>query len=227
MSTQTGSSQEYHPPTEAKNSGRDVEEAHEGDANDQEACSLFHDDSHSNDHDVNGPSDDVEKDNLSVNVEQLMKPPGLVAPETPNSRYQSGNNATGPPNNLFLPPREVTIDPYAVPPSPIKDPSVAFQGAHEDQGLLLMNLGNAQQHRSHEQEQCQLLTPELHPDPGGDVVLRRQLLDAHRLVPGNTGQVELRRRRTPPSRHDQHSARDPFLCPHETGTDRIQKAARS
>lgn len=182
---QAGSSKEFISQPEVKSASKLVAEkaSSEECINDKEGCLVFQDDSNSNDHEGDGEnqhrSDGDENDNISVNVEQLMKPSDLIAPATPNSRHHSGNNAAGPPSNLFLPPREVTIDPYAVPPSPMKEPSMAFLAQQEDQGTLL-TLGNVQQPRS--QQQYQLQSHGVLGDPVGDIAMKRQLLDAQRLV---------------------------------------------
>lgn len=203
-STQTASSKELQPQleaiiqpqVEAKISEAEVRGVPSVDnVNDHEDCVLFHDDSNSNNHDDDDENDEkgngrrpdgADNDNLSVNLNQLLKAPGLIAPATPDSRRHNGNLTTGPPNNLILPPREVTIDPNAVPPSPMRDPSVVFTAMQEDQGRIL-NLGNQQQqqqdqHQYRSEDLYQLQTPEVLGDPVGDIAMKRQLLDAHRLV---------------------------------------------
>jgi hypothetical protein len=97
---------------------------------------------------------------------------------------------------LFKPPKEVTIDPHAVPPSPMRDP---FQhlphnmlpndgdedNNHNSGGVLLNFDPTTQQHYIQKRN---LFSSSFQDDnycigdPLGDIAMKRQLLDAQRLV---------------------------------------------
>ncbi|KAG7366959.1 hypothetical protein IV203_029629 [Nitzschia inconspicua] len=80
-----------------------------------------------------------------------------------------------PPKSLFRPPKEVMIDPHAVPPSPMKDPvnMYAQTARSQEPHSLLLNLGNSELPAGS--------TYHL-GDPVGDIAMKRQILDAQRLV---------------------------------------------
>jgi hypothetical protein len=114
-------------------------------------------------------NDDGDAD--TVSVEQDKEP---LVPASPQRRSLM-------PKNLFQPPHEVTIDPHAVPPSPMRDPALPLMtrkaSDHPQQQQpppypeLLMTLGTS------DTEQPYVLG-----DPLGDIAMKRQLLDAQRLV---------------------------------------------
>ena len=101
---------------------------------------------------------------------------------------------------FFKPPKEVTIDPFAVPPSPMRDP---FQHLPQNNMLpndgdednnnnnnsdgVLLNFDPQQQQQQHLQKK-NLFSPSFQDDnyclgdPVGDIAMKRQLLDAQRLV---------------------------------------------
>ncbi|KAG7352908.1 hypothetical protein IV203_008956 [Nitzschia inconspicua] len=80
-----------------------------------------------------------------------------------------------PPKSLFRPPKEVMIDPHAVPPSPMKDPvnMYAQTARSQEPHPLLLNLGNSELPAGS--------TYHL-GDPVGDIAMKRQIMDAQRLV---------------------------------------------
>ena len=136
-------------------------------------------------------------------------------------KQQSEENANNNNNNnndlgvegtkrLFKPPKEVMIDPYAVPPSPIRDPTISHPQAHhlpdmlptsntsnnsngdEDDELLRLNFDTTTTTKNNNQQRPQP-KKNLFPhqqyddnyclgDPLGDIAMKRQLLDAQRLV---------------------------------------------
>ena len=116
---------------------------------------------------------DDANDHDAVSVEHQK----IIQPCAPSSPVQL---AFRPPKTLFNPPQEVTIDHFAIPPSPMRDPSVtcpSTQQLPEDNGLLL-NLGNAAPRQSNLQLEARYTLG----DPVGDIAMKRQLLDAQRLV---------------------------------------------
>lgn len=109
-------------------------------------------------------SDENKKSDLSEIDSQVTQEEELKKPSI------SDRDMAKPPKSLFKPPREITIDPNAVPPSPMKDPANMYSKARKDpeQPLPLLNSGN------------QGATSV--GDPVGDIAMKRQMLDAQRLV---------------------------------------------
>ncbi|KAL3921126.1 MAG: hypothetical protein SGILL_002913 [Bacillariaceae sp.] len=128
----------------------------------------------------NGDNDD-DDDADTLSVEQDKDPLASATPVPPRRRTRS---RLGPPKSLFQPPPEVMIDPDAVPPSPMKDPTVhnMVPRTATDQPLqpspypgLLMDVPGSNSNDDTAQPYCL-------GDPLGDIAMKRQLLDAQRLV---------------------------------------------
>lgn len=87
-----------------------------------------------------------------------------------HSRRSQASSSLLKPGNYLDPPREVTIDPNAVPPSPMRDPNMSAQKSQERKPLA--NLSNSPR---------RIAPPEL-GEPLGDIGMKTQLWDAQRLV---------------------------------------------
>jgi hypothetical protein len=110
----------------------------------------------------------------AVKEEQEANDFASVASQKEETELPSSSPAhcvAGLPKNLFKPPKEVMIDPHAVPPSPMKDPAhfyAHYERVPENHALLL---------QQNPQDQPYHLG-----DPVGDIAMKRQILDAQRLV---------------------------------------------
>jgi hypothetical protein len=101
--------------------------------------------------------------------EQLEEDVSTVATQMePLDRPENG--VARPPKSLFCPPREVMIDPHAVPPSPMKDSATLYAEPEQLMESQYHRLGN-----QNPQAYCL-------GDPVGDIAMKRQILDAQRLV---------------------------------------------
>lgn len=143
--------------------------------------------------------DENDSDQARQQQQQPLVPPTLNAPATPNSHQrqeqqrtnretrqneQKAQASSSSTNKPFCPPKEINIDFQAVPPSPMRDPSVAL--AHfrdsDDPGLIL-DLGNAARVQPSNSLSTASQPPKLlFGDPVGDIAMKRHLLDAQRLV---------------------------------------------
>jgi hypothetical protein len=142
------------------------------------ACFLFED---NEDDDVNENNHGKKKGKITIES-NLNNPQrtqmGNPTPLTPKADLDAPVICT--PKQLFHPPQEIMIDHLAVPPSPMRDPTV--NGTTSPKRLLDdYHPGTFLSYRESSQREA---APHHHlpGDPVGDIAMQRQLMDAHRLV---------------------------------------------
>jgi len=139
--------------------------------------------------DING-NNPINNKNTAVLDESKVNHPQIITrlettatPLTPNAYLDAAPLK----KNLFKMPQEIMIDPFTVPPSPMREPNVNVMSSPGMNRRLLDDYHPGMflnfQDQSSPRETAGLHQPQhCFGDPVGDIAMQRQLMDAQRLV---------------------------------------------